>query len=301
MSSSLEYSDLVYTVREAYLSTVSPYVAERFVQMERDEQATAFVSRKRGMGDSMRDMFAGVLKKFVSITDANGIAGRGSMFIFSKDQIEKLIGSSEVKRDLMLDIGAGDGNVTQAAAHLFERVVTTEVSAPMVYRLRRKGWTAIRSASVTPETFGRCCYDAVFCLNVLDRASRPIDLLKNIWQLLKSDGILILAVVLPFCPFVEDGKRKLKPEQTLKGMDGGFCTQGATYERSLILMIQNVLVPLGFELVRWTRLPYICDGDDFRQYYTLDDAVMVLRKKGSSSEEAAPPPFFNAKRKGWLW
>lgn len=48
-------------------------------------------------------------------------------------------------------------------------------------------------------------YDVISCLNLIDRCDRPLDLLNKIRASLKPDGRLLLAVVLPFSPYVETG------------------------------------------------------------------------------------------------
>ena len=48
-------------------------------------------------------------------------------------------------------------------------------------------------------------YDVVSCLNVLDRCSRPLSLLRQMADKLDSGGLLVLALVFPFEPFVENG------------------------------------------------------------------------------------------------
>ena len=41
-------------------------------------------------------------------------------------------------------------------------------------------------------------YDAVSCLNLLDRCERPLTLIRQIKGALKPGGFLVLALVLPF-------------------------------------------------------------------------------------------------------
>lgn len=48
-------------------------------------------------------------------------------------------------------------------------------------------------------------YDIISCLNVLDRCDCPLSMLKQFRENLREGGLLILAVVLPFQPFVEKG------------------------------------------------------------------------------------------------
>lgn len=49
-------------------------------------------------------------------------------------------------------------------------------------------------------------FDVVACLNLLDRCDRPLDILEDMKHVLKPDGIVLLAMVLPFKPYVEVGE-----------------------------------------------------------------------------------------------
>ena len=57
------------------------------------------------------------------------------------------------------------------------------------------------------ETWDSCghLYDIISCLNVLDRCDKPLSLLRSIYNSLSPGGYVLLAVVLPFDPFVEKG------------------------------------------------------------------------------------------------
>lgn len=68
--------------------------------------------------------------------------GRGSMFVFSGDQFRRLLQiSSDWRGNRLLDLGAGDGGVTDVMAEHFQEVYTTEVSAPMRWQLQKKNYT----------------------------------------------------------------------------------------------------------------------------------------------------------------
>ena len=50
-------------------------------------------------------------------------------------------------------------------------------------------------------------YDVISCLNVLDRCDKPLTLLRHIRNsLVSTSGRAVVAVVLPFSPYVEFGK-----------------------------------------------------------------------------------------------
>lgn len=48
----------------------------------------------------------------------------------------------------------------------------------------------------------------------------------------------------------------------------------------------NVFQRVGFEVEAVTRLPYLCEGDMYNDYYILDDAVFVLKVSEDSSDSA---------------
>jgi hypothetical protein len=153
------------------------------------------------------------------------------------------------------------------------------------------------------------------CLNVLDRADKPLDLLRTLATLLRkpssrgksgavaddndegvddddddTGGRLILALVLPWCPFVEDGTKKKPPTQRISMQGGGACGErGTTFESAVRTLDEKVLTPEGWEIERWTRVPYLSQGDANAPYYVLSDALLVLKRRSvqnkSSSED----------------
>jgi hypothetical protein len=118
------------------------------------------------------------------------------------------------------------------------------------------------------------------CLNVLDRADAPLTLLRQMRQLLAPEGRLLLAVVLPFCCFVESGTTKRSPREGLS-MEGGTCREGASFEEAVAVFVSQVAEPCGFSVVSISRVPYLCSGDFRQAFYVLDDAVFVLKRKAS--------------------
>lgn len=53
-------------------------------------------------------------------------------------------------------------------------------------------------------------YDVISCLNLLDRCDHPLALLRDIKRsLVPGTGRLVLAVVLPFQPYVEIGRGQI--------------------------------------------------------------------------------------------
>lgn len=96
-------------------------------------------------------------------------------------------------------------------------------------------------------------------------------MLKQIHSKLRAGGILILALVLPYDPFVERGFLKLPPSEYLP-------ISSKSWEESVSKLWIKVLRPMGFKPLALARVPYLCEGDLNTEYYSLDDAIIVLRK-----------------------
>ncbi|ETN06195.1 hypothetical protein, variant 3 [Phytophthora nicotianae INRA-310] len=202
------------------------------------------------------------------------------MFVLSKAQVQRLLhreqpiagGSSS-----LLDIGAGDGNVTASLASLVDQVTTTEASAPMVAHLNARGYNSVQTCDLQHEFLqSRKPYNIISMLNVLDRADKPLTMLREIREMLDpQNGLFLLAVVLPFSAFVEQGTQRVAPTEKLP-MRGGLCADGASFEIAASLLLRNVLLPAGFKLRHFSRVPYLCRGDIQQPYYVLSDAIFVL-------------------------
>ena len=298
------YPKLVYEMRfkEKHCSIAK----ESVVTLTLDEETIRFLdSCRASMFNEISYFMALILERCFAKTDVNGFLGRGSMFVLSTAHAKKLLHLSS--KSSLLDIGAGgtqltrsatthfnttttttttDGNVTQNLSTLFRRVVTTEVSLPMCKRLRNRGWECIQTDLPSRTNINHETFDVVSLLNVLDRCDRPRTLLQRIRELLKPQGRLLLAVVLPFCPFVESGVKKLQPRELLP-LRGGLCPcslppiaskRYPTFETCVSHMIQDVLVPAGYDVESVSRVPYLCKGGRYSApYYVLQDAIFVLK------------------------
>ncbi|TWW54242.1 protein-L-histidine N-pros-methyltransferase-like [Takifugu flavidus] len=194
------------------------------------------------------------------------------MFVFSSEQFQRLLQiHPEWRADRLLDLGAGDGGVTKVMAAHFSEVYVTEVSLPMKWNLQRRNYKVLGIDEWHQTGFK---YDVISCLNLLDRCDNPLLLLRNIqWSLVPDTGRLILAVVLPFQPYVEVGGKWQRPKEHLR-------MKGKLWEDQVTELSTEVFWRLGFEVEAVTRLPYLCEGDMYKDYYVLDDAVFVLKVRG---------------------
>ncbi|CAI4223477.1 unnamed protein product [Auanema sp. JU1783] len=214
-----------------------------------------------------------ILSTIFSKTSINGVLNRGGMFLFSTNQLNEFLGvTNEWDRagKTLLDLGAGDGGITQIYSNLFENIYATEMSKTMQFRLMAKGFN-IEDVHDWPS--GKRKYDLISALNLLDRHYNPEKLLKDLHQLaFRSKCPVLLGIVLPLKQYVEfhPSTRTHKPDVYLK-------VRGYTFEDHLQSLLSDILRPAGFELMKWTKLPYLCEGDFNKPYYVLYDAVLLLR------------------------
>ncbi|XP_059887869.1 protein-L-histidine N-pros-methyltransferase isoform X1 [Delphinus delphis] len=210
-----------------------------------------------------------VFSLFMSRTSINGLLGRGSMFVFSPDQFQRLLKiNPDWKTHRLLDLGAGDGEVTKIMSPHFEEIYATELSETMIWQLQKKKYRVLGINEWQNTGFQ---YDVISCLNLLDRCDQPLTLLKDIRSVLEpTRGRVILALVLPFHPYVENvGGKWDKPSEILE-------IKGQNWEEQ-VNSLPEVFRKAGFVIEAFTRLPYLCEGDMYNDYYVLDDAVFVLK------------------------
>ncbi|XP_012259153.2 protein-L-histidine N-pros-methyltransferase [Athalia rosae] len=246
-----------------------------------DEAANNFLENSTERSDSLplqawHSLARSALSWFLSRTSINGLLGRGSMHVFSSDQFEKLMRASKYSGEWnsLVDLGAGDGATTSRIAPLFKKVYATEISPPMRWTLNRLGFTVL-DVEKWHEEAGP--FDVILCLNLLDRCDKPNTLLRRLKSTLSPGGRLVVALVLPFSPYVEVGERNdHKPSEYLPIKGNGL-------EGQIASLIDRVFGPLGLKCLAWSKLPYLCEGDLGQAFYFLDDVVFVLEAEKDAS------------------
>jgi SAM-dependent methyltransferase len=210
-----------------------------------------------------------LLRGFLSDFDINGYLGTYPMHVLSTAQWKTLL---PVSGGAHLDIGAGRGDATQELAALFKKTVVTETSRAMARRLRKLGFECIEGdVSQRRDLGGK--FDIVSLLNVLDRCDQPLSLLATARQALKPGGHLVIALVLPYRPFVYDGGQARAPRERLPIVS-------SEWELAATEFMLTALLPLGLEVVTFSRAPYLSGGDAERPLYELDDLIVVCRAVG---------------------
>ena len=249
-----------------------PHIRPCFVQLSANLRTLEFL-RSNPPHSSLQCWMRSVMGIWMSNTNANTYLGMYKMHVLDTAQIRQLLGIPLGSRlGSLLDIGAGDGNVTLELSPLFNEVLAVEASKWCIYRLKEKGINCIHSSDISSLPPSK--FDVVSCLNVLDRCACPVSLLHDIKRRMSpGTGRALLAVVLPFQPFVEAGAlgRTLQPKEAL----GLGPAMG--WEESVNRLATTVLQPAGLEIEKLARVPYLCQGDMDTPFYSLDDAVLVLR------------------------
>jgi hypothetical protein len=185
-----------------------------------------------------------------------------------------------------LDIGAGDGSLNIPMRPLFSRVVATELTTPLVLRLRSVGLDGVLAESPAPSNVlahfpapQPAAFDAVLILNVLDRCKDPFAMLDQARSLLSPTGTLVVSVVLPASQ--SDAALGVGSSQRRWNVDGD------TFETACASLVQHVLVPSGFTPTRIVRAPYFCAGDRNSPVAALDACVIALKKIDAGAAESS--------------
>jgi SAM-dependent methyltransferase len=225
-----------------------------------------------------------ILRGFYSDFDINGMLGTYPMHVLSAAQWREILlnatQSSEPTHQLsndenwgqLLDVGAGRGDATSELASLFSQVTVTETSKPMAKRLRKLGYTCL-AEDISRRTDLRHRFDVVSLLNVLDRCDRPMSLLATARQAVRPCGLVLIALVLPYEPFVYDQGQPRAPLERL-------AIRSIQFEIAAAEFVTTCLLPLGLEVLALSRTPYLSGGDAHVPLYELDDLIVVCRAQG---------------------
>ncbi|UJR79469.1 methyltransferase-like protein 9 [Sandaracinus amylolyticus] len=255
------------------LEVLPASLASRYLARPDDADTRAWLdanaSRPHG---ALATMVHRTLRRVASDYDVDAWLGMHPMHLLGTSSWRALLGAERLGGAL-LDVGAGNGDVTATLAPLFDRVVATETSRPMVRRLRAKGFDAHAIDLATgslPETSPR--FRAIALLDVLDRCARPRSLLDAALAALEPRGALIIASPLPMRPHVDVGGHTVDPDEPLG-------VEGERFEDALVSLVETLLAPRGLEVERWTRAPYLARGDHDAPLHVLDDVVLVARPR----------------------
>lgn len=263
-------------VYRAELARLPKTLRESFLEFGPDEERAVFLEGRTGrLGSYFRFLFESLLSPLFPAYEIHGLLGLYPMYLLGERQWSALLG--EKRGGALFDVGAGQGFVTEKARPLFPEIWTTETSHSMARILRDRGFTCIEKDLGRERPVFEKRFDVVSLLNVLDRCDRPLSMIGNCARLLKPDGYFLIALPLPLRPYIRKTLVDARPEEALPAL------RDALWEECLAHFCARVIEKNGFEVVRWTRLPYLWKTTLPARVDGLDDAVIVCRRA------AAPP------------
>lgn len=240
-----------------------------FVELDADDSTREWIDAVRARPNSRaRTLLRDLAMIFVSYYDANGLTNSYKDRLLSTEQWRHLLGEGGAR---LLDVGAGEGEVTHQIAPLFSEVVATETSKPMVRHLRRKGYTAHHGDIALTPIDDPGGFDVVALQNVIDRTTHPLQLIEAAFQLLAPGGRVVIAVPLPLSPVAYIGTAWLHPVEQLP-------VGAADFESAVTALYEEVLVPSGCRVTALTRAPYLCSGTVREPVEVFDDVIFVLER-----------------------
>jgi SAM-dependent methyltransferase len=255
----------------------------RFCALECDGETRRFIEHALAhRHGAVRTAAYGLLRRALSDYDAYGLLGMYPMHLLGTEQLRQLLALDAAARGELLDVGAGRGDVARLAAPLFARVHVTEASRVMRARLRALGLHVIAHDLARDALPASMRFDAILCLNVLDRCAYPRSLLHHLRAALTTNGKLLLAVPLPLAPHVQRRGGTADPEEPLPAAEPTWEAGAASIARTL--------TAAGLRIERLARAPYVCCGDARARLHVLDDALFVCTASGDAHDRAREPP-----------
>lgn len=98
------------------------------------------------------------------------------------------------KGDKLLDVGCGDGTVGYFSKNNYRYVYGIDVSETAL-KIAKERSIITKTININDETlpFEDNYFDAVTCLDVIEHVFEPVDLIKEIFRVLKKGGFLIIS------------------------------------------------------------------------------------------------------------
>ncbi len=260
-----EVDELVYDCDRIRLGAP---LAARFQPLARDEEVDRWLARWRARPHGLwATKLVGLLERFVTTYEAHGLLGAYPMHMLSERAWGELLGG---RVRALLDVGAGAGYLTERARAWCDEIVCTETSRALRRRLAARGF-APSDRDLTDAPLPRT-FEAVSCLNVLDRTARPLTLLRSLVDHLAPDGRLLISFPLPPAPHVHVAGGTTAPSERLPSL-------AADWETAARELSERLFEPAGLTILRLARVPYLSRGDIHAPIYALDAALWVLTRR----------------------
>lgn len=200
-----------------------------------------------------------------------GINSSFSSCGLNRDILKILLGRDKLTGLNGIDFGFGNGEVLHEIASLGALIKGFDLSPVFVQRARQQGFEAqMLKVDTDPDVFAHTCgfpeasQDFALSSLVLDRAEKPLNLLKNLFGLLKSGGRFAIQTLLPIVP-IDDGDVET-PIIYTKVEDRIAPGKDANEDK---LSLASLLMELGSKNLEIFRLPYLVASRDGLQEYTV--------------------------------
>lgn len=268
------------------LELLQPSLRGRFVHLDMTAAARDFLRRHPPMGTvkSAACRLAGLVASPMHL-------GLYAMQLLTPHAAARLLHEGGARLGTLVDVGAGPGLVSEPLAKLFRASVATELSRPCCLRLRARGITCVHgqglSGEVTRRVRSALCLkdcegaDVVAALNVLDRCARPRELLLQMGELAaRPGGRVLLALRLPVEQYVVTPAGATSPAEEVLPIGPFPGANAGDWERALNAFAGFLEVELGLVVECFSRVPYLCQGEDevTLPFTALDDAVLICRR-----------------------
>ena len=188
----------------------------------------------------------------------------------------------------LLDVGTGIGQFLHHARAYFAEVAGTEISESAVRIARERYGLEIRQGQIEDLRMPDACFDNVTLFHVLEHVPDPAKLMRRCHQLLRPEGIVVIAVpndVLAWGSGLKKlGKRMgLHPFQKFSRA-AGIAKAGTSREIHLShftpVVLRRLLTRAGFEIVEEELDPYYAASGVWKLvhglYYALHRVIFRL-------------------------
>lgn len=240
--------------------------SKKFVQSCFTEEGEKFLELNQphtAVQQVIKDFLTGVCG--MRHVDAASLLQINKMFVYDHITLVNLVQSTNTKNicefDTVLDIGAGDGYVTETVYKpICKSIEVTEASPGCIEALNNN--PSIKrvhfETNLTNFINERKKFNLISMLNVLDRCDKPISLLRDAHKCLdEKNGKLIVALTYPHRPFVVENDL-LKSEQAEKF---DKLDLQLTFSDFIDKSVEHFCLN-NFEVDAFTRVPYICVGSN---------------------------------------
>ncbi len=184
-------------------------------------------------------------------------------FLFDESFAWKKI-LKQKKKKTLLDIGAGNGSITQIFRKYVEKIYCIEPSPSFQKILQKKWYTVV-------ENPGKGKYDVVTIFNVFDICDNPDELL-SIWiNSLSEWWLLVISLPFPLCTRSWDN-RKIRKTNHLGQK------KNTSFEAGVSLVYTDFLRKHQLHVTGFTRLPYIVSLPESQDVSVYDNGLFICQK-----------------------